>query len=69
MGIALWVLLRLTLFSGLLELVLMIIAGALIYFAILWWIKREVIESGIDMLRRKFMKSRQLVPAEVASDD
>jgi O-antigen/teichoic acid export membrane protein len=69
MGIALWVLLRLTLFSGLLELVLMILAGALIYFAILWWIKREVIESGIDMLRRKFMKSRQLVPAEVASDD
>lgn len=69
MGIALWGLLRLTLFSGLLGLVLLIVAGALIYFAMLWWVKREVIQSGIDLLRRKFMKSRQFVPAEVASDD
>lgn len=69
MGIALWVLLGLTFFSGLLELILMILTGALIYFAMLWWIKRELLQSGINMLRRKFMKSRQLVPAEVVSDD
>ena len=69
MGIALWALLRLTLFSGLLALILMILMGALIYFAMLWWVKREVIQSGISMFRGKFVKPRTLVPAEVASDD
>jgi O-antigen/teichoic acid export membrane protein len=69
MGIGLWALLRITLFSGLLELILMILTGALVYFAMLWWVKREVIQSGLNIFRRKLMKSRQLVPAEVASDD
>jgi hypothetical protein len=69
MGIALWALLRLPLFSGLMELILMVLMGALIYFFLLWWVKREVIQSGIDMFRRKFLKPSQLVPAEVASDD
>jgi hypothetical protein len=35
----------------------------------LWWVKREVIQSGMDMLRRKFIKSSKLVPVEAASDD
>ena len=69
MGIALWTGLRLALFSALLELLLTVLMGVLIYFAMLWWVKREIIQSGIDTLRRKFLKSRQLVPAEVASDD
>jgi lipopolysaccharide exporter len=69
MGIALWALLRLTLFTGFLELILLVLMGGLIYFAMLWWVDRGVIQSGVDMLRRKFLKSRQLVPAEVASDD
>ena len=69
MGVALWALLRLTLLSGLSALILMILLGALIYFAMLWWVKREVIQSGINMLRGKFVKPRTLVPAEVASDD
>ena len=69
MGIALWALLRLTSFSAILEMVLMVLTGAIIYFVMLWWLKREVIQSGIDMFRGKFMKSGKLVPAEVASDD
>jgi O-antigen/teichoic acid export membrane protein len=69
MGFTLWGLLRSTLVSGIPGLSLMVLAGALVYFAMLWWVKRELIQSGINMFRRKFLKSRKLVPAEVASDD
>jgi hypothetical protein len=69
MGTALWAVLRLALFTGVLGLILTVLLGVLLYFAMLWWVKREIIQSGIDTLRRKFMKSRQFVPAEVASDD
>ena len=69
MGIALFAALRFTRFSGLVELILMVPIGAFIYFAMLWWVKREVIQSGMDMLRRKSIKSPKLVPVEAASDD
>ena len=69
MGIALWSTLRLTLFSGLLQLILMVVIGTLIYFCMLWWVKREVIQSGIDTVRRKFVKSNKWAPAKVASED
>jgi hypothetical protein len=69
MGISLWGLLRLALFSGLVGFILMVLAGALIYFGMLWWVSRDVIQSGVETLRRKFLKPRKLVPVEAASDD
>lgn len=69
MGIALWIVLRLTLFSGLFEFILVVLTGILIYITMLWWVGREMIQAGIDLFRRKFMKSSQLAPLEVTSDD
>ena len=69
MAVALWAVLRITPFSGVLEFILLVLTGVLIYFIMLWWIDREIILSGINLIRRTFIKSRRLVPLEAASND
>ncbi len=64
MAIALVAVFRFALFSGLLELILLIVIGALVYLIALWWMDRQSVLSGIDLVRRTFMKSRRVVPLE-----
>jgi len=69
MAIALFAVLRITPFSGLLEFILLVLAGVLTYFLMLWRVDRETVLAGIDMFRKTFMKSRRLVPIEAAPND
>ena len=52
-------------FSGILAFVLMILAGALIYLMMLWWLDRQTVRASIALLRRTFVK----MPIGAGSDD
>jgi O-antigen/teichoic acid export membrane protein len=64
MTFALLVLIRILPFSELWEFILMIPAGVLIYFLVLWALDRETVRAGIDLVRRTFIK----VPVGAGSD-
>jgi lipopolysaccharide exporter len=69
MGLALHVVRRSIPYDGLFALVLMIAAGVLVYFAMLWLLSRETLFQGINMFRKAFFKSRLMksTPVEIVS--
>jgi O-antigen/teichoic acid export membrane protein len=69
MGLALHVVRRSMPYDGLFALVLMIAAGVLVYFAMLWLLSRETLFQGINMFRKAFFKSRLVksAPVEIVS--
>lgn len=69
MGVALLALLRIMLFSGWAEFVLMMLAGTLVYLVMLWVIDRNMVLAGINSVHQTFIKSKRLIPVEVASND
>jgi len=69
MAVALWAVLYINLFSGLLEFILLVAAGVLAYFIMLWWVDQEIVLAGINLFRKTFIKSKQLGPLEAASND
>lgn len=69
MGVALFAISRVLPSSHILELVVMILAGALTYLVLIWVLDRETVRSGIDLIRRTFLKPGQLLAAEAGSDD
>jgi hypothetical protein len=64
MTLALLALIRILPFSELLEFILMVPAGVLIYFMMLWALDRETVRAGIHLVRRTFIK----VPVGAGSD-
>ncbi|RPJ26821.1 MAG: lipopolysaccharide biosynthesis protein [Chloroflexi bacterium] len=64
MAAALLIVFRLAPFSGLLELTLLVVTGTLVYLVMLWWVDRASVLSGIDLIRRTFLKSRRAIPLE-----
>jgi lipopolysaccharide exporter len=69
MAVALSAILRFTTFSGILGFFVLVFMGTLIYFIMLWWVDREIVLAGMNLLRRTLMKSRQMLPLEAASND
>jgi O-antigen/teichoic acid export membrane protein len=64
MTLVLLALIRLLPFSDLVELILVVPLGVLVYFLMLWALDRETVRAGIDLFRRTFIK----LPVGAGSD-